>query len=147
MPSLIPSETLQVLGHDNIFAVGDVVDLPIQRSLTASQHQIRCVTQNALSYLKAESMTGHYKMESGLPLYTGIAKMNTFWSKEGKDSIGLENIVKDTLMYYAKCKYGAKGQTKMYTGKSSGVSKLYTLQNKFDKPVSTGAEPRFVIEH
>ena len=145
--SLISSETLQVLGHDNIFALGDVVDLPIQNSNMANMHQIRCITENAINYLEAKTLTGKYKLQSELNLYTGIAKLNSFSSESGNDKIGNENDVLQTLTYYLKCKFGSGGMLKMYNGKSNGIGKLYGMQNKFEKAESTGSEPKFVMEH
>ena len=136
-----------MVGHSNIFGLGDVVDLPIQASLTANQHQIRCITQNALNYLEAKTMTGKYKMQTGLPIYTGMATMNKYFSENGVESLPADNLVKDTLTYYMFGKFGLKGQSKMYIGKNSGISKVYELRNKFEKGESTGAEPRFVMEH
>lgn len=131
-----------MLGHENIFALGDVVDLPMQRSLVANHHQIRVVVHNALNYLKAQTMTGTYNLETELPLYTGIAKFNTYKSVGGKETLGAENPLKDGLMYFVKCNIGGKGQTKLYKGKKSAVSKAYELQNRFAKSEMTGAEPK-----
>jgi hypothetical protein len=92
-------------------------------------------------------MTGKYKLQSGLPIYTGVATMNKYSSENGRESLSADNLVKDTITYYLNGKFGIKGHIKMYTGKNSGIGKLYELQNKFDKGESTGAEPRFVMEH
>lgn len=135
-----------MLGHENIFALGDVVDLPVQRSIIASHHQARCVGFNAVNYLKAQSLTGKYKLETSLPLYTGISKMNSYWSKEGKESIGMENFLKDSVTYLSG-KNGAKGASKLYEGKKSGVGAVYELMNKFEKPEATGAQPKFASEN
>ena len=135
------------MGHSNIFGLGDVADLPIQASLNANQHQIRCMTHNAMNYLEAKTLTGKYKLQTELPLYTGIATMNKYSSVNGQESISGGNLIQDSITYYLNGKFGIKGHAKMYNGKNSGIGKLYELQNKFEKGESTGAEPRFVIEH
>lgn len=136
-----------MLGHDNIFALGDVADLPVQRSMIGNMHQIRCVRQNALNYLSAKTLTGTYKLESSIPLVTGVATLSSYWSKEGAESLSAENLVKDTLNYYLKCKFGSAGATKIYKGKSDGVGKIYSTMNKFQSGKPTGADPRFVMDH
>ena len=135
------------MGHSNIFGLGDVLDLPIQPSISASQHQIRCITHNALNYLAAKTLTGKYQMQSNILLTTGMATMKSYKSSKGIESLPSDNLIRDTATYYLKGKFGLKGQAKMYNGKNMGIGKLYELQNKFDKGESTGAEPRFVAEH
>jgi hypothetical protein len=127
--------------------LGDVVDLPIQNSMTANMHQIRCVTQNALNYLGAKTMTGKYQGESGIKMFTGISRMNTYWAKKGQESISMENEIVENVVYYLNAKFGGKGATKIFKGKSDGIGKVYTLMNGYKKAVSTGAEPRFVADH
>ena len=135
------------MGHENIFALGDVVDLPIQNSTLANMHQIRCITENAINYLEAKTMTGKYKLQSDLHIQTGIAKLNTFSSESGVEKMGSDNDCVQTFNYYLKCKFGSGGISKLYNGKANGIGKLYAMQNKFEKAESTGAEPKFVIEH
>lgn len=92
-------------------------------------------------------MTGRYKLETGMPVFTGLARLINYWSKEGNESFSQENLIQETVNYYLKGKFGKGGQTKIYKGKSDGIGKVYSFQNKFEKADSTGAEPRFVIEH
>lgn len=115
--------------------------------MTANMHQIRCVTENALNYLGAKTLTGRYQGESGINLFTGISRMNTYWCKNGNETISMENEIVENVVYYLKAKFGAKGVTKIFKGKDDGVGKVYKLMNGYKKPVSTGAEPRFVADH
>ena len=110
-------------------------------------HQIRCVTQNALNYLEAKTLTGRYKMQSKLNVQTGIAKLKSYSSEGGVESLSGDNLVMETINYYMKGKFGNEKNLKLHTGKNSGIGMLYGFQNKFDKGESTGSEPKFVREH
>ena len=137
---------MQLRDHANIFALGDVADLPIQNSTHANMHQIRVITHNAMSHLQGLSMTGKYKLQSKLPIVTGIASANVYSTDNGVEEIGSENPVADWLRYHRSVS-SIKKSIEMYSGKNLGISKIWLKMNSFEKPTPTGAEVLFAMDH
>ena len=133
--------------HENIFALGDVADLPIQNSAFGNFHQTRVMVHNALDILKSNSIEGKYNLQTKLPLYTGVAKMNFYSSEAGVENIGGQNLIMDILRYYQFGKFGAKKNFNTYMGKNTGVSKVYNLMNGLKKGQPNGKDPLFVADH
>lgn len=125
-------ETLQIEGHENIFAIGDVADLPIQRSMYANMYQTRVGIHNMLNYLKGYSLTGQYKLESKIPMFSGVQKMIWYKSKDGNDSFsGTGSLVEGLNFNLYKTLFLNK-EKKFYQGKASPVSIIEAkLSNKF----------------
>lgn len=126
------SQTLQLEGHENIFAMGDCADLPIQRSMIANMYQTRVGIHNMLSYLKGQSYTGIYRGESKISMFSGVQKTTVFYSKEGQDSVSTGGTIPEFLNFKIYKGLKIKKEKKMYDGKGSPVSFYEAkLNNKF----------------
>lgn len=67
--------TLQHPKYSNVFGVGDVCDLNIQKSFLAGIYQSHVVRHNALQLLGGKTPNAEYKGNSELNFYTGLARM------------------------------------------------------------------------
>lgn len=112
--------------------MGDVAELPIQRSMYANMYQTRVGIHNMLNYLKGHSLTGQYKLESKIPMFSGVQKMTWYKSKDGNDSISGTGSLIEGLNFKLYNTLTLKKEKKFYDGKSSPVSIIEAkLTNKF----------------
>lgn len=67
--------TLQLSTHPEIFAIGDVVDLPEQKQLFKAQSHAAIVAANVVAYLRGRSL----KLYKSMPevIFISIGKVNT----------------------------------------------------------------------
>jgi NADH dehydrogenase FAD-containing subunit len=67
--------TLQLSTHPEIFAVGDVVDLPEQKQLFKAQSHAAIVAANIVAYLRGRSLKPYKSMPE--VIFISIGKVNT----------------------------------------------------------------------
>lgn len=112
--------TLALKEFENIFAYGEGVDLPIQRSLHASICQSHVVRHNALEYADGRKPNAEYKGQTKLPIFTGVNAAvfySSAYNQQPKISDGW--LLEKLQYYYAVGKY-AKKVKKIYTSKKAG---------------------------
>ena len=119
-------------GYENIFAMGDCADLPIQRSMISNLYQTRVGIHNMLNYLKGQSFTGIFRGESRISMFTGVQKVTVFNSKEGQDSVSTGGTIPEYLNWRLYKGMRMKTEKKMYDGKGSPISMYESkISNKF----------------
>jgi hypothetical protein len=123
-----------------------VLDLPVLNSFFGQEEQVRVVVQNALQMLASETLTGKYELNCKLPLYTGLAKLNWYESKNGNESVTSESPLMDHLRFHS-FSGGVKGTIKKYKGEYGMVDKLTKKFKKFPKGQPTGKPALFVADH
>ncbi|KAJ7599214.1 FAD/NAD(P)-binding domain-containing protein [Mycena floridula] len=77
-------KTLQLEGHNNIFALGDIVDLPEQSQAMKTDAHAMVVAANVISYLKGNTRMKEYKKGPEIVLITmgkdaGVAYVGFLW--------------------------------------------------------------------
>ena len=115
-------------------------------SYFGQEKQVKVVTHNALQYLASENLTGKYNLYSKLPLYTGLAKLNWYSSKNGNESLTSENKLMDQIRFSSFAS-GSKGVIKSYKGEGGLKKKVLGKFEKFPKGQPTGKPALYVAEH
>lgn len=62
----VDKETLEVVGHSNIYALGDIADLPGQKTLAKTPKQASVVAANVLNAITAKAGKGKKKVYKGM---------------------------------------------------------------------------------
>lgn len=105
---------------ENIFAYGEGVDLPIQRSLYATICQSHVVRHNALEYIDGRKPNAEYKGQTRLPIFTGVNSVATYYAEYNKAPKIRDGWLYEKLMYYYTVGQYAKKVKNIYTSKKAG---------------------------
>lgn len=127
-------KTLQYSHFDNVFMVGDGIDLPIQTSFYAAVHQCRVAVHNSLERIHGRSASAEYNLDTKLPVFTGKENASFYKCKAGSEPT-LSNPVFESLVFRALTMSWAKSAKKVYTGKSAGPGLRFASKFKKGEPL------------
>ena len=131
-------KTLQYSHYDNVFCIGDGIDLPIQTSFYASVRQSRVAVHNSLERIHGRSASAEYNLETKLPIFTGKENASFYKSTAGSEPTFTSPIF-EKLVYKYLCMFWAGALKKTYTGKSAGPGLRFA--SKFKKGEALGTAP------
>ena len=112
-------QTLQYGNYDNVFMLGDAVDLPMQRSFFAGIHQGHVIRHNALEIIEGRRPTANYDLHTRLPIFTGRESASFYESKLGSEP-KFTNPMFEGFAYSKLTGGYAKKQIKTWKGKNAG---------------------------
>lgn len=112
--------TLQHQDFENIFCYGEMIDLPIQRSLYGSLCQSQVVRHNALEYVDGRRPNAEYQNNTKLPVYTGLNSAAFYSSKNGSKPSITSNPILEKLSYYYLAGQYSRGIKKIHQSKKAG---------------------------
>lgn len=141
-------KTLQHVKYGNIFGVGDICDLPIQKSFFAGLYQNHVVRHNILEQLYGQPANAEYKGETTFPVWTsinGAVKYSSDYEKGGKFLFDekLEGLQYSFL--FAKKLY--KSTSKVMAGKVAGPPNWKLGYQKFKSNVTKEMKAAHHAEH
>jgi sulfide:quinone oxidoreductase len=71
----VDKHTLQSPDWPNVFALGDVSNLPTSKTGAAARHQARVLAANLLAVMRGQALSGHYNGYTSCPLVTSRNRM------------------------------------------------------------------------
>lgn len=141
-------KTLQHAKYGNIFGVGDICDLPIQKSFFAGLYQNHVVRHNILEQLYGQPANAEYKGETSFPVWTsvnGAVQYSSDYEKGGKLLFdGSAEGFQYSLLFASRL---YKKTSKVMAGKVAGPPKWKLGYQKFQSNVTKEMKEAHHAEH
>lgn len=134
----VDPKTLQHPEYNNIFGIGDINDLNIQKGFLAGVAQSHVVRHNALRTLRNLSPNAEYNGYSKIDLYTGLNKLVTYTETYDKGETLSTSF--PVARYYLATKLGGKKNLSILKGKNPGPPKGKLGYQKFADEKETHKE-------
>lgn len=123
--------------YSNVYAVGDVAQLPLQRSFLAGIHQNHVVRHNVLEALGGQRPNARYEGQSEFPLYTGNDEAVGYRSRRyGEESLRWGGRFPGLQYKLFYCTGFAKKLIAIASGKSPGPPRYKLGYAKFPSKVA-----------
>jgi NADH dehydrogenase FAD-containing subunit len=144
--------TLQAKKYDNIYGLGDLVNIPITKSFWSAFHQMHVVRQNIVRAFKGQPPNAAYTSYTKAPFFIGSEKLIYF--EKDKNGPGQLNMVGTGSSFLASRLFkhlkGFTGKvSNMHMGKHFGppYGKFMPFSKYYKgKPVSRSDEVRYTPE-
>ena len=131
-------KTLHYEHYNNLFCIGEALDLPIHPSFYSSVRQSRVAVHNALEIIHGRSAVAEFDMSTKLPIFTG-KEHASFYSAKGDAQPNFTNPIFENLVFKSLTMSWSKTQKKVYSGKSAGPGLRFAPKFKKGEPLGTAS--------